>query len=329
MASVVTQEILDAVGVESAPKAYVAEAGAIRRFAEAIGDTNPRHHDGSAAHPTFLRSFDHVPPPPEFDIPYLDILDGGSDWKFFDPVRAGDKIVVTTKIVNVFQKTGSLGEMLFIVREHQYVKPNRGTTAIQTSTTIYYNVDTPLRQAQGRPAPRPSPSWKRGQIADKPCLLELRHEPMYVEDVSLGTIIPTLRKVPSTRQLVQYAGASGDFYEIHYDQEFARLSGLPEVIVHGALKSAFLAEMLTNWFGEQGFLRRLSVQYRGMDLVGAAMHCKGVVTSVAHTHSNPLPQGDTGQEFGRVDCDLWTESEDGTKTTVGNAVVSLPSRLNA
>ena len=63
------------------------------------------------------------------------------------------------------------------------------------------------------------------------------------QDVSEGDELEVLEKNPSTRQLVMYAGASGDYYEIHYDQEFARSRGLPDPIVHGALKSAFLASL--------------------------------------------------------------------------------------
>ena len=59
----------------------------------------------------------------------------------------------------------------------------------------------------------------------------------------VGQEIPELIKDPTTRQLVQYAGAQGDFYEIHYDQEYAKSVGLPGVILHGLLKAAFLGQL--------------------------------------------------------------------------------------
>ena len=104
-------------------------------------------------------------------------------------------------------------------------------------------------------------------------------EQLHYDDVAEGDVLPVLVKTTTTRQLVMYAGASGDYYEIHYDQEYARSLGLPGVIVHGALKSAFLAQLVTDWIGDGGTLKRLSVQYRGMDLVGEPMRCEGVVTS--------------------------------------------------
>ncbi len=97
---------------------------------------------------------------------------------------------------------------------------------------------------------------------------------VYFEDVTEGMKLPTLRKDPTTQQLVMYAGASGDYYQIHYDQEYARGNGLPDVILHGALKNAFLGHLMTDWVGEHGSLRKLSVQYRGMDVPGTPIFAK-------------------------------------------------------
>ena len=55
---------------------------------------------------------------------------------------------------------------------------------------------------------------------------------VFWDDVSEGMELPPVVKNPTTRQLVQYAGASGDFYEIHYDKDFAQGTGLDMVIIH-------------------------------------------------------------------------------------------------
>ena len=139
--------------------------------------------------------------------------------------------------------------------------------------------------------------------------------PVFWEDVQEGMEIPSMVKHPTTRQLVQYAGASGDFYEIHYDKDFAQGTGLPGPILHGALKNAFLAQLVTDWIGEHGTLKKLSCQYRGMDVPGDTLTCKGTVTS-KYT------------EDGRktVDCQIWLENSKGERTTPGSATVILPSR---
>ena len=135
---------------------------------------------------------------------------------------------------------------------------------------------------------------------------------LYFEDVEEGTELPTLRKDPTTQQLVMYAGASGDYYQIHYDRQFALGNGLPDVILHGALKNAFLGQLMTDWIGEQGRLARLSVQYRGMDVPGTPIFARGVVTRKG--------------EDGEVECDIWLENAEGKRTTPGSAAVVLPSR---
>src|SRR5260370_29554421 len=97
---------------------------------------------------------------------------------------------------------------------------------------------------------------------------------------AIGDELPELVMHPTTRQLVQYAGAQGDFYEIHYDQDFARGVGLPGVILHGLLKASFLGQLLTDWLGDRGTLKTFEVSYRGTAVPGGPHRCRGHVTSV-------------------------------------------------
>jgi hydroxyacyl-ACP dehydratase HTD2-like protein with hotdog domain len=127
-------------------------------------------------------------------------------------------------------------------------------------------------------------------------------------NVNVGDEIPELIKHPTTRQLVQYAGAQGDFYEIHYDQEFARSVALPGVILHGLLKAAFLGQLVTDWLGDSGTLNSFEVSYRGIDQPGRPYRCRGRITKV---------DGD------QVELEVWGEDPDGTKTTVGSASVLM------
>ncbi|HEY6116861.1 MAG TPA: MaoC/PaaZ C-terminal domain-containing protein [Candidatus Dormibacteraeota bacterium] len=126
--------------------------------------------------------------------------------------------------------------------------------------------------------------------------------------VEVGQELPELIKQPTTRQLVQYAGAQGDFYEIHYDQDYARGVGLPGVILHGLLKAAFLGQLVTDWLGDRGQLKTLEVSYRGIDRPGHPYTCRGRVTRV------------DGEE---VELEIWGEDEAGKRTTVGTATVAI------
>ncbi len=138
---------------------------------------------------------------------------------------------------------------------------------------------------------------------------------VYWDDVQEGTELPSLVKNPTTQQLVKYAGASGDYYQIHYDKDFAKNNELDDVILHGALKNAFLGHLVTKWMGPEGDLKRLACQYRGMDIPGNPITAKGVVTRKYQEQGANL-----------VDCEIWLENKDGEKTTPGSATVALPLR---
>ncbi|MBT4125577.1 MAG: acyl dehydratase [Chloroflexi bacterium] len=135
------------------------------------------------------------------------------------------------------------------------------------------------------------------------------------EDVNIGDVLPEVVKNPDTRQLVMYAGASQDFVAIHYDQNVAKEAGHPKVIIHGALKSAWLGELVTSWMGDEGRLLELDVSYRAIDFPDAVATCVGKVTDTR------IVDG-----VGLVELEIGLRQEDGTISTPGRALVSLPTR---
>ena len=126
--------------------------------------------------------------------------------------------------------------------------------------------------------------------------------------VEVGQELPELLKHPTTRQLVQYAGAQGDFYEIHYDQAYAKSVALPGVILHGLLKAAFLGQLVTDWLGDRGKLVTFEVSYRGVDTPGHPYRCRGRISNV---------------DGENVEVEVWGEDESGKRTTVGTATVLI------
>ncbi len=143
----------------------------------------------------------------------------------------------------------------------------------------------------------------------------MERDELFFEDVVEGGDIPALTKHPTTRQLVMWAGASRDFIEIHYDKDVAQARGLPAVVVHGALKSAFLAQLLTDWIGPRGWLKELNCRYEGMDLTGEDLVCRGKVIRKYMENDENL-----------VTCKVWTTGAAGKETVLGSATVALPSR---
>lgn len=138
---------------------------------------------------------------------------------------------------------------------------------------------------------------------------------LHISEVKAGDDLPVLIKHPTTRQLVQYAGASGDFYEIHYDRPFAEASGLPGVILHGLLKAGWLGELVQTWAGPNAFVRHIEASYRGIDEPGRAYTLCGKVISV-HANEDPASGG-------VIELEIWGEDEQKNRTTLGRARVEL------
>jgi acyl dehydratase len=92
-------------------------------------------------------------------------------------------------------------------------------------------------------------------------------------DVSVGDELPSQAFPLERVDLVRYAGASGDFNVIHWNERVAKSVGLPDVIAHGMLTMAEAVRVVTDWLGDPGALREYGVRF---------------------TKPVPVPDGDTG-----------------------------------
>ncbi|MEU5028289.1 MaoC family dehydratase [Streptomyces milbemycinicus] len=81
------------------------------------------------------------------------------------------------------------------------------------------------------------------------------------DDVEVGTELPA-QEFPVTRaDLVQYAGASGDFNPIHWNEKFAKEVGLPDVIAHGMFTMAEAGRVVTDWVGDPAAVVEYGVRF--------------------------------------------------------------------
>lgn len=103
--------------------------------------------------------------------------------------------------------------------------------------------------------------------------------------VEVGMALPA-ESFPVTRvQLVRYAGASGDFNPIHWNERFARAVGLPDVIAHGMFTMAEAARVVTDWAGDPGAVREYAVRFTRPvpvpdDDAGSVIEVSGEVTEL-------------------------------------------------
>ena len=146
---------------------------------------------------------------------------------------------------------------------------------------------------------------------------EVRH---YV-DVEIGDEIPPLVKEIRLARMMAYGAATWDFIRLHYDADYARELGFEAPFVDGQMLGGFLAQLVQDWAGPQGFLRKLGFRNRVMVYPGDIITCGGLVTSA-------YIQDAAGQDAeALVECDLWIENQDGDKVVQpASAVVRLPRR---
>lgn len=111
------------------------EAGHLRRFAEAIGDPNPRWE--REAPPTFFVALApgsmHLAEAEEYGKGWLN---GGNRFEYFVPVKVGDRITATGRIGDVYEKEGSSGNLLFIIFETDYLNQDGQLVARLKATAI-------------------------------------------------------------------------------------------------------------------------------------------------------------------------------------------------
>jgi len=112
----------------------------------------------------------------------------------------------------------------------------------------------------------------------------------------------------SRTQIVQYAGASGDYNPLHSDEPYTtQIAGYPSVFAHGMLTMGLTGKMLTNYVGD-GTLTKFGVRFTNQVWPGDTLQAKATVTGLRE---------ENGQHF--VDLALSTVNQDGKEVMSGSA----------
>ena len=104
-----------------------------------------------------------------------------------------------------------------------------------------------------------------------------------------GTELPPRHYQVTRRDLVRYAGASGDFNVIHWNERIAKSVGLPDVIAHGMLTMALAGRFLTELADDPGAVTQYGVRFSAPVVVpdddkGATVEVAGAVTERLDDH---------------------------------------------
>lgn len=137
----------------------------------------------------------------------------------------------------------------------------------------------------------------------------------YWEDVEVGDEIEGFTLDITPRRTFLQVSGSQDWYPAHFDAGFARKAGHPDIFMNTGFLQAALVRAITDWMGDEGFLRRLRFEMRRQQRPGDTMACKGRVTGKREENGEGL-----------VELEVWAENEREGVTTPGTATVALPRR---
>ncbi len=120
------------------------------------------------------------------------------------------------------------------------------------------------------------------------------------ERLNVGDKLPSMTFPPISRHtLALYCGSSGDHNPIHVDIDFAKDSGLDDVIAHGMLSAGYLSRMITNWV-PQSSIRKWKIRFSAMTNIGDIVVCSGEVVE-------KYEKG--GEKYVRVELQTKTQKE--------------------
>ncbi|HMS81141.1 MAG TPA: MaoC family dehydratase N-terminal domain-containing protein [Burkholderiaceae bacterium] len=279
-------------------------------------------------------------------------LYGGTDWEWYRPIRHRDAFTTTARLLDAVEKRGGkaaafivqTGEVLYVNQRGERVARALGHTARTPRARAKDGLKYEARPTH-RYAPEELEAFARALDAEAPRGAPPRHW----EDVEVGATLPPLLKGPLTitDMICWYSGA-GHSYQAHRrahlqrrrhpadayvnpqtgaqdsaarghtEAAMAREVGMPGGYDVGPQRISWMGQLVTDWMGDDGFLRRLGARVRRPNIFGDVSWCRGTVVDRRVEDGVHL-----------VELELEVENQLGETTATGTATVELPSRATS
>lgn len=318
------------------------EKSEIRRVALTNCDYNPLWLDeeyacktrwgGIIAPPLFLGACGNVVfPARPAEIPGADPWThfyGGCEWEFLKPVRVGDVIEPIWKLVDAYEKAGNFaGPLAFTVGETAFKNQKEEVVGICRSTLIHWSRAAAKKRKKYRAQglnfePEGYPENKKGEITARGSL------PLYYENVKVNDEIKPLSITLTIPMIVvqstcyrvgvilPHTASPGAGCYWHYTVNGAkRVREMPAPFDVGIWRPAWFARLMTDWIGDDGWLKKLRIRIHLPIFAGDTTTCRGKVIRKYIENNDNL-----------IDCEIWGENQRGEITTNGSCTVILPSR---
>jgi acyl dehydratase len=136
-------------------------------------------------------------------------------------------------------------------------------------------------------------------------------------DLAEGAKLPDQVHHPTLIQSMMVQSATENYHRIHWDREFAKQDGLPDVIVSTGLIANWLAQLAIDWAGAPTALKSINYRFRKPVRPGQTVHVRGKIAG-----------SEIDGNQARVTCDLLITTDDATEpSATGQAVVTVPVTL--
>ena len=282
-------------------------------------------------------------------LPGVHSFHSGWDWLWLKPVKVNDTITGTYRPIDITEKKSEFAlRTVIIYAEGIYRNQRDEVVARCIGWSIRAERGTAVSQGKYKEI---KPYWTTPEmqkhIEDLLDNEEVRGAtPRYWEDVNVGDTLPQLVKGPlSVGEMMAWAhswegggevhafrmrallkhpawgwknpetGVKETIDQVHEQDDAAKGIAIPAAYDIGAQRNSWVSQGITNWMGDDGFLKSLYCEYRRFNVYGDIQFIKGKVTKKYELNGEYL-----------VDLDAWAENQRGEVTAPGKATVILPAR---
>jgi acyl dehydratase len=308
---------------------------------------------GGVAPPSFLFACSRIISGYVGGLPGVHAMWAGADWKWHLPIRRNDEITTEAWLKDLIEHStrfaGRAVQQIYHVKFY-----NQDKALVAEADSWCFRTDRDQAREEGTKytelKEKPAKRYTDAELADfyrHYAEEEIRGAtPRYFDDVAVGERLPTMAKGPMTvTGFIAFAQGWGGLYiranklawkqiqkhgglgiknrfgipdcpeRVHWENEFALMVGAPGAYDYGPERCSWLTHHLTNWMGDDGFLRRAQSRIRRHNPEGDYLLINGKVTRKFV---------DAGRHL--VEIEQEARNQDGELSVLGSGVVELPKR---
>ncbi len=308
---------------------------------------------GIVAPPSFLFSTDRVISGYVGGLPGVHAMWAGADWTWHLPVRRNDEITTKAHLKDLIEHdTRFAGRAVQQIYHVDFF--NQKDECVAEADSWCFRTDRDFAREEGTKykdlKAKPQRVYSDEEL-EKVYKLYAAEEvrgatPRYFEDVREGEALPTMAKGPMTvTGFIAFAQGWGGLYirankiawkmihrhkglgiknrfgipdcpeRVHWENDFATMVGAPGAYDYGPERCSWLTHHMTNWMGDDGFLRRATSKIRRHNPEGDLLFITGKVTGKRVEDGRHL-----------VDIEQEARNQDGELSIIGSGTVELPSK---